>query len=144
MAVRTLMIVALGFGLAACADPNPVDQEGEDIKITWEDTYPYGTAWNMLQPICNSEGIGDDRCKCLLDMMVADVGVDAAMYVAMHALEHDGPAAALKDTIGSIRTDRASEIWAYERDETCAPEAVQPGNQGEVAIPTTEAVATDD
>lgn len=141
MRTKILMIVALGLGLAACADPHPVDVEGEDIKITWEDTYPYGTAWSMLQPICNSEGIDDERCKCLLDMMVDEVGVDAAMYVAMQALEHDGPAAALKEDIGDLRTDRASYIYAYERDMTCAPQAVAPGGPNGAATSSAEDTA---
>jgi len=144
MAVRSLMIVALGLGLAACADPNPVDEEGEDIKITWEDQYTYGLTWDNLKPVCNSEGISVERCKCLMDMMVDEVGVDGAMYVGMVGWMHDEQAANLKTTIGDLRANRAAEIWAHEQDKMCSPETVGPGSEGVTASSSKEAVATDD
>ncbi len=119
--MRTLSVILLAasFGLIACTDPDPQPDVEKDVTVTWDDTYTYGVAWDMLQPICNSEGIDDDRCKCLLDLMVAEVGVDAAMYVAMTGWMHDDEAAALKDDIGEQRAKRASDIYAYEQDKTC-------------------------
>jgi len=91
-----------------------------EITISYIDQYTYDAAWGMLIDVCRSEGIDDDRCKCLMDLMVAEHGIDAAMYVAMEGHMHDDPAAALRAEIGDLRATGASEIYGHEQDLACA------------------------
>ena len=137
------ILLAVCFGLVACTDPAPQPEADEEITVAWQDTYTYDATWQHLQPVCNSEGIDDDRCKCLLDLMVAEVGVDGAMYVAISGWMHDDEAAALKDDIGEQRANRANDIYAFEQDITCVQAGDDEGEpSGEMAI-AGEAAADD-
>jgi len=91
-----------------------------EAALSYTDQYTYDATWDMLIDVCRSEGIDDDRCKCLMDLMVAGHGIDAAMYVAMEGHMHHEPAAALRAKIGDLRADRANEIYGYEQDLTCS------------------------
>jgi len=94
--------------------------EAPEITLSYVDQYTYDAAWGMLIDVCRSEGIDDDRCKCLMDLVVAKHGIDAAMYVAMEGHMHEGPAAALRAEIGEDRAIGASELYGHEQDLRCA------------------------
>ena len=101
---------------AATGEPD----EAPEITRSYVDQYTYDAAWGMLIDVCRSEGVDDDRCKCLMDLMVAEHGIDAAMYVAMEGHMHDGPAAALRAEIGELSANGAREIYGHQRDLACA------------------------
>lgn len=92
-----------------------------EVTVSNVEQYTYDAAWGMLIDVCRSEGVDEERCKCLMDLMVAKHGIDAAMYVAMEGHMHYEPAAALRTQIGDLRANGASEIYGYEQDLACAP-----------------------
>lgn len=93
--------------------------ETPEISLSYVDQYTYDAAWGMLIDVCRSEGIDDDRCKCLMDLMVGAHGIDAAMYVAMEGHMQERPAASLRAEIGDLRANGASEIYGHQQDLTC-------------------------
>lgn len=109
--------------LAGCGSDVPVaTDEGDDIvvEISYVDEYSEPQVWSLLEPACLSNGIGPERCRCLMNEVVAAWGFDAAAWLGMSMLLHESPAAALHEKIGAERADGAGILFEEQQHDRCS------------------------
>ena len=89
-----------------------------------------GTAdlWALMEPACNANGIDPDKCRCIMEAVVASHGVEATTLVALDMSLMYEEADALRAKIGEDAGMNASMAFDEVQNGACA-NAPAPGNQ---------------
>ncbi len=84
--------------------------------------------WALMEPACNANGIDPDKCRCIMDSVVASHGVEATTLVAMDMSLMYEEADALRAKIGEDAGMNASVAFDEVQNGACA-NAPAPGTQ---------------
>ena len=84
--------------------------------------------WALMEPACNANGIDPDKCRCIMDAVVASHGVEATTLVALDMSLMYEEAEALRAKIGEDAGMNASIAFDQVQNGACA-NAPAPGSQ---------------